>query len=90
MDKRIARNLFVARANPLQGFIDECCEKAHDSRVTLDEFYRQYKIWADDSGFTMTQTKPNVRKNLENMGYRVPRHGVGRVIKGLKLRNTKF
>jgi putative DNA primase/helicase len=90
MDMRIARNLFVAHANPLQGFIDECCEKADDSRIKMDEFYKRYKIWADDSGFTMTQTKPNVRKNVENLGYRVPRHNVGRVIRGLKFRDAKF
>jgi phage/plasmid-associated DNA primase len=90
LDMRIASKLFVAHANPLQGFIDECCEKADDGRIKLDEFYRQYKIWAEDSGFTMTQTKPNVRKNLENMGYGVPRHNVGRVIRGLKLRDAKF
>jgi phage/plasmid-associated DNA primase len=90
LDMRIASKLFVAHANPLQGFIDECCEKADDSRVTLDEFYRNYKNWADENGYTMTQTKPNVRKNLENIGYGVPRHNVGRVIRGLKFRATKF
>jgi P4 family phage/plasmid primase-like protien len=90
VDMRIAGKLFVAHANPLQGFIEECCEKADEGRVTLDEFYRKYKAWAEDSGFTMTQTKPNVRKNLELLNYRVPRHGVGRVIKGLKFRDAKF
>jgi phage/plasmid-associated DNA primase len=87
---RIASNLFVAHANPPQGFIEECCEKADDGRIKMTEFYKRYKVWAEDNGFTMTQTKPTVRKNLELLNYSVPRHGVGRVIRGLKFRDTKF
>ena len=64
-------------------------EKAEDSRVTSDEFYLRYKAWAEDRRFTMTQTKPNVRGNLELLNYGVPRHGVGRVVKGLEFRDTK-
>ena len=52
-----ARKQLVAHANPLQGFIDECCEKADEGRISMDEFYRRYKAWADDNGFTMTQTQ---------------------------------
>ncbi len=81
-----ARTQLVAHANPLQGFIDECCEKADDGTIRVDEVYTRYKASADDNGYTMTQTKPTVRRNLEHMNYRVPRHASGRVIIGLKFR----
>ena len=46
-----ARKQLVAHANPLQGFIDECCEKAQNVTIKLDEFYRRYKAWAEDNGY---------------------------------------
>ena len=81
-----ARTQLVAHANPLQGFIDECCEKADDGTTRVDEVYTRYKASADDNGYTMTHTKPTVRRNLEHMNCRVPRHASGRVIIGLKFR----
>jgi putative DNA primase/helicase len=86
IDMANARKELLAHANPLQGFIDECCEKADDVTISMDKFYLRYKAWADDNGYTMTQTKPTARKNLEHMNYRVPRRASGRVIIGLKIR----
>jgi putative DNA primase/helicase len=86
VDILAANKLFLAHANPLQGFIDECCEKESKSKTKMDVFYNHYKNWASENGFTMTQTQPTVRKNLEHLGFSVPRHGVGRVIKGLSAR----
>ena len=86
IDMANARKELLAHANPLQGFIDECCKKAQNVTIKLDGFYVRYKAWADDNGYTMTQTKPTVRKNLEHLNYRVPRHASGRVIIGLKIR----
>ena len=86
VDMANARKELLAHANPLQGFIDECCEKAQNVTIKLDEFYRHYKAWAEDNGYTMSQTKPTVRKNLEHMNFRIPRRAAGRVIVGLKIR----
>jgi putative DNA primase/helicase len=90
IDMRNAREELVAQANPLQGFIKEWCKKAGDATIRLDEFYRRYKVWADDNGFTMTQSKPTVRKNLEHMNYPVPRRASGRVIVGLTFLMRNF
>lgn len=90
VDVLAANKLFLAHANPLQGFIDECCKKDSDGKIEMHEFYDRYKDWAADNGFTLTQTQPTVRKNLEHLGFYVPRHGVGRVIKGLSFKGPKF
>jgi phage/plasmid-associated DNA primase len=83
--------LFIAHANPLQGFIDECCEKDPKGRIKMAVFYDRYRHWAADNGFTMTQTQPTVRKNLEHMGFSVPRWGDGgRTIKGLTIKRGNF
>ena len=58
-------------------------QKGPKAKIEMDEFYISYKNWAGNNGFTMTQTAPTVRKNLEHMGFYVPRHRMGRVIKGL-------
>ena len=85
-DMARARRDLLVQANPLKGFIDECCEEDPKSSVRLLVFYEAYRAWALESGYTMTQVKSTVKKNLEHLGFAVPRHGPGRVIIGLKLR----
>ncbi|MGA3342274.1 MAG: phage/plasmid primase, P4 family [Methylocella sp.] len=58
IDMANARKVLLAHANPLQGFIDECCEEVDDVTISMDKFYLRYKAWADDNGYTMTQTDP--------------------------------
>jgi putative DNA primase/helicase len=81
-----ARQELLVHANPLKGFIDECCEADPKSKVTLQKFYDAYRDWATRSGYSMTQVKSTVKRNLEHQGYAVPRHGAGLVVIGLKLR----
>lgn len=50
-------------------------------------FYSSFRQWAQTNGYTMTQSQPIVRRNLEHMGYRVPRRGSGgRTVIGLRKR----
>ncbi len=81
-----ARQELLVHANPLKGFLDECCEADPKSKVSLQAFYDAYRSWAAESGYTLTQVKSTVRKNLEHQGFAVKRHGPGLVIIGLKLR----
>ena len=81
-----ARQDLLVHANPLKGFIDECCEADPKSKVSLQAFYDAYRDWATESGYSMTQVKSTVKRNLEHLGFAVKRHGVGLVIIGLKLR----
>ncbi len=85
-DMRRARQELLVHANPLKGFIDEHCEDDPKRKVSLLEFYDAYRLWAAKSGYSLTQVKSTVKKNLEHLGYAVKRHAVGLVIIGLKLR----
>src|SRR5271166_1992927 len=85
-DMQRARHDLLAHANPLKGFIDECCEADPKGKVALEKFYVAYRDWATRSGYSMTQVKSTVKKNLLHQGYPVKRHGEGLVVIGLKLR----
>ena len=63
-----ARHDLLAHANPLKGFIDECCEANSKGKVTLQAFYDAYREWATRSGYSMMQVKSTVKKNLEHLG----------------------
>lgn len=76
----------AAQANPLLGFIDECCLKDAEARISLSDFYSAYRIWAQESGFTLQQSNTTVRRNLEHQGFGIRRHGAGRMVFGLSLR----
>jgi phage/plasmid-associated DNA primase len=81
-----ARQELLVHANPLKGFIDEHYVEDPKSKVQLLAFYEAYRAWAQESGYTVTQVKSTVRKNLEHLGFAVKRHGPGLVVIGLKLR----
>jgi putative DNA primase/helicase len=83
--KRAVHDLLV-HANPLKGFIDECCETGPNSKVPLQTFYDAYSHWCTQSGYSLRQTKSTVKKNLEHEGHAIVRHAVGIVIIGMKLR----
>jgi P4 family phage/plasmid primase-like protien len=85
-DMMRARRDLLAHANPLKGFIDECCDVDPKSKVTLQSFYDAYRQWATRSGYTMTQVKSTVKRNLEHQGYVITRRNAGMTIIGLKLR----
>ena len=85
-DMQRARDDLLVHANPLKGFIDECCEADPKGKVTLQVFYDAYRSWAAESGYSLAQVKSTVKRNLEHQGYPVKRHGEGLVVIGLKLR----
>ena len=70
-----ARRDLLVHANPLKGFIEEHYVDDPKSNVQLLAFYEAYRSWAQESGYTMTQVKSTVKKNLEHLGYPVPRRG---------------
>jgi putative DNA primase/helicase len=84
-DMMRARRDLLAHANPLKGFIDECCEVDPDNKVTVKEFYDAYRLWANNSGYSMTQARSKVKENLEHQNYVVTRRNAGITIIGLKL-----
>lgn len=85
-DMNRAKQVLLVHANPLKGFIEENCEIDPKGKVSLQDFYDAYREWAAENGYSMTQVKSTVKRNLEHQGYAVPRHGPGRVVIGVKLR----
>jgi putative DNA primase/helicase len=83
--ERACHDLLV-HANPLKGFIDECCDTGPKSRVSLQTFYDAYTEWCTQSGYSLKQTKSTVKKNLEHEGHAMVRRAVGLVVIGTNLR----
>jgi phage/plasmid-associated DNA primase len=74
-DMSNARDVLLIHANPLKGFIGECCEPGQKNKMTLDHFYDAYRSWAAQSGYSMTQNKSTVKANLGHQGYAVTSSG---------------
>ncbi|MBX9989352.1 phage/plasmid primase, P4 family [Phreatobacter oligotrophus] len=86
-DMREARIEMLRQANPLKGYVDEEWVPDPKAKVPMAAFYSSFRQWAQTNGYTMTQSQPIVRRNLEHMGYRVPRRGSGgRTVIGLRKR----
>ena len=86
-DMSRARHDLLVHANPLRGFIDECCKIDPKGKVRLQHFYDAYCEWATRSGYSLKQVRSTVKKNLEHSGYSVERRNVGLVVEGLRLRD---
>ncbi len=84
-DMKRARHDLLVHANPLKGFIDEHCQIDTKGKVSLRLLYDAYCLWATESGYSLAQVKPTVKRNLEHLGYPVKRHSPGLVVIGLKL-----
>jgi len=64
-----AKEEWLRQANPLPAFIEERCSRAPEASCLLDAFYRQYSNWTREAGYTLTQQRGSVRKNLEHLGF---------------------
>jgi putative DNA primase/helicase len=74
----------ITQANPLQAFIEEKCEL--EGKCWMSDFYRAFKVWAEEMGFTRIQQQPSVGKNLKNLGYELKRGNKGKRIIGIRLK----
>lgn len=73
----------IKDANPLVSFIHETCKRDVNGKIPLDELYKNYSRWADDSGITIVLQKNTMKKNLELMGYKIKHTNKGNVLFGL-------
>ena len=53
----------------------------------MKDFYPAYTSWADQMGITMKQQHLTVRRNLENLGYKVSKSNAGLKVLGLRLKS---
>jgi putative DNA primase/helicase len=85
-DMQKARRAFLANSNPLMGFIEEKCVVEPGAKVSLSDFQKAYELWAEESGYTKTQAKSTIKKNLEHQGFTIKRHGPGLMVIGVRIR----
>ena len=81
-----ATTAWLGQANPLPAFIEERCEKGVSERCWMQELYAAYTMWAQRAGYTMIQSQPSFRRNLEHLGFQSSRGNRGQRVTGLRLR----
>jgi P4 family phage/plasmid primase-like protien len=77
---------WLAHANPLPAFIEECCVKGVRERCWMKSLYAAYTTWAQRAGYTMIQSQQSVHRNLEHLGFKCSRGNRGQRVNGLALR----
>ena len=80
-----ATERWIQQANPLPAFIKTCCSNKATGRCLVQDFYVAYSKWTQDMGYTLTQTKHTVTRNLEHLGYGTKHISQGLAILGLVL-----
>jgi P4 family phage/plasmid primase-like protien len=84
-DCKKAMAAWLAHANPLSAFIDEQCQQNLDARVPTSAFYRHFREWAEEAGIRNIPARNTVKRNLENLGYRVGHAREGSVVFGIEI-----
>lgn len=55
---------FMAHANPLVGFVDECCILDPKGRIRLDAFWALLTAWCKDQGYKIPFGRKQLRRKL--------------------------
>lgn len=84
-DCRKALAEWLAHANPLAGFIEERCRPDLTARVPTSAFYRSFREWADEAGIRNIPARNTIKRNLENLGYRVDHGKAGSAVFGIDI-----
>ena len=84
-DCKRAMDDWLAHANPLAGFVDERCLPKPDARLATSVFYRQFRTWAEEAGIRNLPTRNTIKRNLENLGYRVAHTNAGSTVFGIEV-----
>jgi putative DNA primase/helicase len=79
-----AKDAWLAEANPLPAFLDECCVREPSASYLLANFYTAYKAWAEEKGYTRIQQAGSVARNLVLLEFEMKKRNRGRTILGLK------
>jgi len=84
-DVKIATARWLQHANPLPAFIESCCVKRPEAECRVGDFYAAYADWAQQMGYTLTQTRQTVGLNLQHLGFAPTTTSRGMVFVGLAL-----
>ncbi|WP_271500987.1 primase-like DNA-binding domain-containing protein [Bradyrhizobium sp. CCBAU 11357] len=64
-----AAHAWLAEANPLPAFIDECCVREPSASYLLSDFYSAYTQWSQAKGYTRIQQSGSVARNVSSLGF---------------------
>lgn len=72
-------------ANPLRGFLHECCVSGA-GRVLVSELFEAYEQWARDNGITFRLQRNTMVKQLKQQRFNIGRTNKGSAVMGLTLK----
>ncbi|MGM4872900.1 phage/plasmid primase, P4 family [Bradyrhizobium sp. 956_D2_N1_5] len=81
-----AAHVWLAEANPLPAFIEECCTREPSASYLLSDFYAAYTAWSQAKGYTRIQQSGSVARNLISLGFLMKKRNRGQTVLGLKAR----
>jgi putative DNA primase/helicase len=77
---------WLGQANPIPAFIEDRCVTGVSEHCLMKGLYAAYTSWAQEAGYTMTQSQQSFRRNLEHLGFKSLRSNLGQRVNGLALR----
>jgi P4 family phage/plasmid primase-like protien len=81
---RAAAETWLAEANPLPAFVQECCAREPSASYLLAGFYAAYVEWSQTKGYTRIQQSGSVARNLTSLGFSMKKRNRGQTILGLR------
>ena len=78
-----ATQRWIQQANPLPAFVESCCSRRPDGRYLVQDFYGAYSEWTQEMGYTLTQNRMSVSRNLTHLGFATKKTNKGEAILGL-------
>ncbi|MEY9403255.1 putative DNA primase/helicase [Bradyrhizobium japonicum] len=79
-----AKDAWLAEANPLPAFVQECCVREPSASYLLADFYAAYTRWSQAKGYTRIQQSGSVARNLNSLGFSMKKRNRGQTILGLR------
>lgn len=81
-----ALQTWFEKANSLELFLSEECNKIKGGTIALTELYKSYEAWAERSGIKSPITRHTLKRNIELLGFAVSRDNKGTRVRGLAMK----
>jgi putative DNA primase/helicase len=80
-----AKEQWRLEADQVAQFLEECCERKPDARVTSADLYAAYQDWSDEAGIRKQLNRINFSKRVQRLGGKPGRKSKVRFFDGVKL-----
>lgn len=67
---KAAKKQWIRSASPVPAFLKDCCVEEAGCICSLQELYKCFSDWCEDSGLTHIQHRGTFTRNLEHMGFK--------------------